>query len=106
MKNFLVFLMLMGVAAVDASARSSGLIEGTQGLLDILQGVMQKVALLGGIVILFTALLKFKEYRKNSLQTPLSRCIWLLLIGLSLVGLNYLPSEGDSPKTHHSNVRY
>ena len=86
----LLLCFFLSVAVVFA--RQEGLMAGASEMLYTLQEVVRKVALLGGIAVFFSGFLQLRAYRRNPVQTPLSRCVWFFIIALLLIGINYLPS--------------
>lgn len=80
------------LSATVVFAKEEGLIGGVSSGLYMLQELVRKVSLLGGIVVLFSGFLQLRAYRRNPVQTPLGRCVWFFIIALLLIGVNYLPS--------------
>ena len=87
-----VLLLCFFLSVAVVFARQKGLMSDASDMLYTLQEVIRKVALLGGVIVFFSGFLQLRAYRRNPVQTPLSRCIWFFVVALLLIGINYLPS--------------
>lgn len=91
MKRWLILVVMVALMPT-IWANHGGIIAGVSGSLYVLQEVVRKVCILSGVAVFFCGIMRFFAHRKNPIAIPLSQPVWLLLIGLLLFGLAYLPS--------------
>lgn len=91
-KRLLLLLCYFSVAF----AAQQTLIGGASNALYYVQEIIRKVCIVSGVALFFTGMMKYFSYRKNPIADPLSKVVWLIIIGALLFGLAYLPSPlGD-----------
>jgi hypothetical protein len=75
------------------AAKTSGLGEFAEDLLEpvaILSDFISTAALILAICSLFSALLRYMQYRVNPMAAPLSSVIFLFIMGLALLAIPFL----------------
>ncbi len=79
------------------AAKSSGFGEIAQNIhepLGHLAQLIRLICLVAGSGLVIGAIVRFRQYRKNPVQTPLSGVIALLLAGLAVLSLVLIPIPG------------
>lgn len=73
-----------------------GLAENLLEPIAILSDFINSAALILGASALLASILKYREYRRNPHATPLSKIVWLSIIGIVLLFLPLLYKLTDS----------
>ncbi len=98
MRRFLTLLILLIPCSVLAGA---GVVDSSLGLLSFTSKLMLATCASIGVGLLFGAFLKYKHYKENPGQTPLSSPFFLLVFALLFLLLSamiaYDNKVGESP---------
>ena len=67
--------------------------------IEVVSGFVSVGCLIVGVACLFASIVKYVEYRRNPLATPLSKVIWFFIIGLLFLILPfaYIITENGIP---------
>lgn len=93
----LIVLLLTEISSL--AAKSAGFGEIAQNIhepLNHLAQLIRLICLVAGSGLIIGAIVRFRQYRKNPVQTPLSGVIALLLAGLAVLSLVLIPIPGMS----------
>jgi len=79
--------------SIAATIRATSLGDMAQDLLEpvtIISDFVNTAAIVVGICCLLGAFLRFLEYRKNQMVSPISTVVLLFIMGLALLGLPFI----------------
>ncbi len=85
-----VFLPTLCIAS--PGAHSLGEIAG--GISDPILGIIKLVhaiCLIAGVGLVVGSVIRYKQHRQNPVEVPMSSCIMLLIAGLALIALTFIP---------------
>ena len=54
--------------------------------------LLRKICLLAGVGLCVGALIQYRQHRQNPMNVRLTTPVWFLIIGLCLIGINYMPA--------------
>jgi hypothetical protein len=108
--NVIIFFLLVycrQVAWAD-EPNAHGIIGGLGASVGLAGGVIDLMLVLTGMGVLFAGFLQYLNYRKNSLEYPLSRSIVFTVVGSLLLGVSLIPEFPGlglpNIQEHHSKV--
>ncbi|MDR1057174.1 MAG: hypothetical protein LBL17_01165 [Coxiellaceae bacterium] len=55
--------------------------------------MFKTVAITTGVAVILFGMIQYNKYRKNSVETPISKVIMTIVIGLSLMALSFIPMK-------------
>ena len=89
LKNLCLFVFICcGVAFAEGS-----LSESYNSMIYFTYEFIRKIVIITGVGLCVGALIQYKQHRNNPIAVRLSMPVWLLVIGLLLIGLAYIPSN-------------
>ncbi len=84
--------MLMGYQLACAESAGFGSIaQGINEPLTVLIQFVRIVCIVTGVGLIVGGFVKYKQHRDNPVEVPLSSCIFLVLGGIALIVLTFIP---------------
>ncbi len=83
----------LGLYLLASWAWAEGLADSFNSMLYFTNNFVDKIVIITGSGLCVGGLIQFKQHRDNPIAVPLSKPIWMILIGLMLVGLAYIPNN-------------
>lgn len=86
-----VVAVMMMTSVAYAQPGSSGVVRGLTDVAEFARMLLVQLCLLGGAGFLLTGIYQYTQYRKNPSGVKLSTVVTLLLCGLALIVIIFLP---------------